>query len=446
MRRPALATLVALSLLWGCDGTPRDELAISRAAADWRPMLLHEVGPLDPGAPPAIGSAVEAADLAGVKAWWRPKTADEQAAIARWGEQDPASAWAEEARLLAGSHDVNEPARAARALAHVQAAIYDATVATWSFKRRYGRRGPQFFRPGATPVPGLPSYPSEDAAVAQAASEVLGNLFPQAARGLAAKARAVAQVPVAMGRAFPSDVAAGQFVGHHVARVAIARLAEDQRLEGRAPTAGGYRDPWALAPEAGGWQPWTFTMPAMVASSPPGPPLPAEVQAAVARNRAMTIKMRAIAVKWLELDQARVWHARAQTLVARARPSAPEAARVLAYTDLALADAAIGAWFAEYAVGRPRPPALAKGIEPVVPPPSHPAWPSDVAAMATAAATYLAEAFPAEAERLQADAAEAADAPVFAGWCLESDREAGVRMGEEVGRRVVMRARMDGRP
>ena len=156
MRRPVLAALLALSMIAACDGTPRDELAIARAAADWRPMLLHDVGPLDPGAPPPVDSPAEAADLAGMKAWWRPKTADEQAAIARWGEQDPASAWAEEARLLAGSHDVNEPARAARALAHVQAAIYDATVATWSFKRRYGRRGPAWFQPEATPVRSTP--------------------------------------------------------------------------------------------------------------------------------------------------------------------------------------------------------------------------------------------------------------------------------------------------
>ncbi len=444
-RLPASLLAAAMVALAACDATPRDELAVTREAADWRPLVVTDVASLDPGPPPGVGSGPEQADLAGARAWRRAKTPGEAAAIARWAGVDPARAWAEEARVLAGSYDVNEPARAAQALAHVQAACYDALLACWAAKRRYGRPGPAFHQPEATPVQGLPSYPSEDAAVAQAAASVLGRLFPQEARGLAAKAQAVAQVPVATGLAFPSDVAAGQSIGHQVARAVIARLAADERV--RAPVAGGgWRDPWPLAPEAGGWRPWTLAAVAEVAPLKPDPPTAAELAAARARNRGMTIRMRAIAVKWLEIDQARSWHARAAELVGRSRLTAPEAARVLAYTDAALADAAIAAWAFQFAVGRPRPVALLPGLEPVLATPAHPAWPADVPAMATAAARYLAQAFPAEAEQLAAEAAEAADAGLFAGWYLDSDRAAGVRLGEAVAARVLARARADGRP
>ena len=437
--------LLFLSLAAGvaCSSAPRDELAVTREAGDWRPLVIAEVAGLMPGPPPAPGSAAWRADLAGLAAWRREKTPAEAQAIARWAGVDPAVAWAEEAHALAGGYDVPEPARAAHALAHVQAAYDDALVVVWAAKRRHARPGPAHPPGSLTPLAGLPSYPSEDAAVASAAAGVLGACFPEAAAGLAARARAVAEVPVATGRAFPSDVAAGLAIGEQVARAAVARLARDR---GAAPAALAWPEAWPLSPEAGAWQPWLVPPVREHWPGVPDPPAPAELAAARARNRGMTIKQRAIAIKWLETDQARTWHARAAALALAGRLTAPQSARVLAFTDLALADSAIAAWKAQYAGARPRPVQLLPGLEPVLPTPAHPAHPADVAAMATSAARYLAQAFPYEAERLAQEAAEAADAGLYAGWYLDSDREAGVELGEAIAARVLARAREDGSP
>ena len=76
-------------------------------------------------------------------------------------------------------------------LALVNVAIYDATIAAWDAKYVYNRPRPSEADPTLTtvvPNPNSPTYPSEHAAAAGAASTVLGYLFPKDAQSLIDKA------------------------------------------------------------------------------------------------------------------------------------------------------------------------------------------------------------------------------------------------------------------
>jgi membrane-associated phospholipid phosphatase len=70
-------------------------------------------------------------------------------------------------------------------MALLSVAIYDATVAAWDSKYAYNRLRPTAFDPSLTatlPNPQSPSYPSEHAAVAGAASTVLALSVPGQSR------------------------------------------------------------------------------------------------------------------------------------------------------------------------------------------------------------------------------------------------------------------------
>jgi PAP2 superfamily len=86
-------------------------------------------------------------------------------------------------------------------------AIYDATIAAWDSKCTYNRPRPTAFDPSLTsllPNPQSPSYPSEHAVIAGAASTVLAYLFPDKANDFRARADEAAQVWVQAGLHYPS--------------------------------------------------------------------------------------------------------------------------------------------------------------------------------------------------------------------------------------------------
>ena len=74
----------------------------------------------------------------------------------------------------------NDPVLMWRCHALMNIAIYDATVAAWKAKYAYRRPGPAARHAEAACVArtGTPSYPSEHAAAAGAASAVLAYIFP----------------------------------------------------------------------------------------------------------------------------------------------------------------------------------------------------------------------------------------------------------------------------
>src|SRR5262249_35763765 len=114
--------------------------------------------------------------------------------------------------------------RGIRVLALLNAAIYDALVAAWDSKYAYNRPRPSALNASLTPgleAPRSPSYPSEHAAVAGAASAVLAYLFPDDAKLFTDMATQAGRSQLLAGVNFPSDVAAGLELGGKVATLAI---------------------------------------------------------------------------------------------------------------------------------------------------------------------------------------------------------------------------------
>ncbi|HEX2117486.1 MAG TPA: phosphatase PAP2 family protein, partial [Alphaproteobacteria bacterium] len=97
-------------------------------------------------------------------------------------------------------------------MALLHAAMYDAMVATWDAKRSYQRPRPKQLDPALAtlvPAPSSFSFPSEHAAAAGAAAEVLAYLFPDRAEYFQGRAEEAAQSRVIAGVQFPSDTTAG---------------------------------------------------------------------------------------------------------------------------------------------------------------------------------------------------------------------------------------------
>ena len=117
-----------------------------------------------------------------------------------------------------------------RIMSLLSIAIYDATVAAWDSKYAYNRPRPSRLQPAFTTVllnPETPSYPSEHAVVAGAASTVLSYLFPARADAYAAMAQEAAQVWVQAGLNYPSDAQAGLDLGRAVAAMVVRRAMQD---------------------------------------------------------------------------------------------------------------------------------------------------------------------------------------------------------------------------
>ena len=87
--------------------------------------------------------------------------------------------------------------------------MYDAIIAAWDSKYAYNRPRPGVSDPSLTtavPTPRSPSYPSEHAVVAGAASAVLAYLFPDDAARLSSLADEDGKTQLLAGIEYPSDV------------------------------------------------------------------------------------------------------------------------------------------------------------------------------------------------------------------------------------------------
>ena len=153
------------------------------------------------------------------------------------------------------------PVRAARALALLHVALFDTLVATEDARTAFPRPGPAMMGPSCRwdgrPV-AASSFPSEHAAVAAAAATVLAYLFPEESADDLQRSPTKRRTPGSTaGRAFRSDVEAGQAIGRAVGERAVARGKADgsDDVLGWLGAADGSRllatDPTRLFPAAG---------------------------------------------------------------------------------------------------------------------------------------------------------------------------------------------------
>lgn len=441
--------LLPVLLLAGCQtpgAFPSAELAVEAGASSWKPLLLESASAVRPAAPQ--GSLT--AELDELKAWQARRSEDDAKAIAYWNGQAATLRWAELTREAILKKNMVPP-RAARALALVHAAMYDAVIASWEAKAAYRRAAPA--DPQLKPLvadSGIPSYPSEHAAVAMAAAETLAHLIPEEKDAFKAKALAAAETRVAAGANFRSDVTAGLGIGSAVAERAIARARADgsdaKPVLPLQVQPGQWTHTAPMEPLAGNWQTWMVASGAQFQLSAPAAPTQAQIDEVKRVSGAITDAEREKAKYWNFDVPAVIWTERAEGLLAAKKTSTPRAARVLGYLNTLMADSFVTCWATKYVALRPRPVHLANGFQSVFPTPPHPSYPSGHATCSAAAAVYLGAVFPEDAAVLTAEAEEAAMSRLWAGIHYREDNDDGLALGRRLGAFVLEKARADGLP
>jgi hypothetical protein len=134
------------------------------------------------------------------------------------------------------------------------------------------------------------------------------------------------------------------------------------------------------------------------------------------------------------------------------QPSEPQAERVMALANVAMADAGIAAWDAKYAYWDPRPENGVQdaGVDPTWTPyidtPFFPSYISGHATYSGAISEVLSFVFPEREEDFRSKAKEAADSRLWGGIHWRLDNEVGMDVGHKIGRLVIEHAETDGAP
>lgn len=346
--------------------------------------------------------------------------------------------------------------RAARAIALVHVAMYDATVACWDAKYADDRPSPAHASPSVTPlvvVPPIPSYPSEHATVAEAAAAVLSYLFPADADEFHRLARTAAQSRLDAGVNFPEDIEAGQRLGAQVGGLVVRRGqsdGSDQPYTVTVPTGPGYWTPplagMVVEPTAGSWRPWVLADGAdvnlPVPPSPGSPAYQADVDEIVSVAQHLTDEQKAIAAYWADgpgtVTPPGHWLRIADEHVSRAFADDPlRATRSLALVGVSMADAFIACWDGKYTYWTARPNQVIPGFTSLIKTPPFPGYPSGHAVQSGAVSEVLASLFPEQAATFRVMAEEVAMSRLYGGIHFTSDNNNGLLVGREIGRRVV---------
>jgi len=482
MRRRAALVAVALIAVAGCgNGRPRPLDPVTRTeltAGDWRTWVVANGSEINVPLPPGRDSDQAVADRNAVRAAAARRTPATRMTVDKWSGTIPTKPWTDLAFDLM-SKGPADPPLATRDYALLEAAMADAVVTAYHWKYEYDVQPPA----GVTtmvPASPDPSYPSEHAAIAGAASKVLAYLFPTETAGrfdqLAGEA---AQSRVDAGTNWPSDVEAGLALGRTVADHVITYAKADgagaawngKRPAGVANTPAFWQPaPGVVAsappvdPEAGKWKAWVLSDNG--AFRPPPPPaytsteLKTAAQDAVEVKKNLTGDQKRIAMFWaggdgsktaggITLDQAMgdIEKAGAQGGPAT-RWTLPQQTRAMAMVAVALADAGIAAWDAKYVSWYPRPENTVRNLgvdrnyQPLLPTPRSPSYPSEAAGYAGAAASVMTYLFPDRAADFKARADEQTIAPVYAGgqWRFDS---VSADAGRPIAGRVVDKVKAD---
>jgi hypothetical protein len=398
-----------------------------------------------PGAPKDLGS-----DLAKLRSIVAKRTADDVARFRWWEVGGPTYRWNEMMIDEMQDNFVVLPL-AARHLALFHAALDDAVAAARGSTGAGTRTGTSALDAAlnsAIQSKGR-SNPSDYAAAAAAAAEVMGFLFPHRAAHFSTKAGEAIEVRLLAGVELPHAMEAGRAIGRKVAALAIARAksdGNDAKWQGSVPEGDGkWKGSNPIAPLAGTWKAWVLG----TASEfrPAGPPAVGSEQVKKAlvelKEFKRTPKTNHRAIYWEVHGGARahsLWNEIARMKLLESGLSQSAGSRILAALNIAIADAGVACWDAKYTFWYIRPPQLDPELKSLFTPPNHPSYPAAHGCFSTAAATVLGAVFPQDRERLLGIGKEAAEARVWAGIHYRFDIDAGQEIGRKVAEKVLRRA------
>ena len=162
-----------------------------------------------------------------------------------WMAGPPTYRWVERMLNLIETRGFSNP-KNARNFALLNVAMYDATLTAWNAKYMYNRPRPSVSDQSiqtSVATPSSPSYPSEHAATAGAAAEILAYLYPADAQTFRYLGEEAARAALTAGINYPSDVTTGLQLGRAVGAKVVAMAQNDgsqAMWTGSAPTGLGF--------------------------------------------------------------------------------------------------------------------------------------------------------------------------------------------------------------
>ena len=482
----------------GCKEPTIDEgilpfTAITQTDANggtWQTVVLKSAADIAVPQPTAVTSDAYQKELTDIKNGLLASTPEQNTAVNYWAAGGVLR-WNQIARQLVAKYNItpgydyatgqNTPSGAANALAGppfaarvyalLSVAQYDALVVAWRAKFQYNR--PSLERQGVitrVPVLDVPSYPSEDAAIAEASYQVLAYFFPNEISFLKTKAMEHKQSRLWAGASVPSDVKAGEDIATAVLPKVIDRAKSDRFSAAQDPTATWqsartkalYDQKWKslelperapILPLAGNVKTWydSTTIARILPTAPPAT-TSAEFQKALSEVRDIantrTRDQWRIANYWDNGNNtyalSGLWNALVEDLIREEGQNELRAARTYALLNRAIQDATTASWRTMYTYFVPRPSQFDPAIKTAVTIPNTPSYVSDRAAVSTAATTILSYLFPDETTRLNAQATEATLSGLYGGTQFRFDNEEGAKLGTAIGQLVVAGAKGDG--
>lgn len=326
------------------------------------------------------------------------------------------------------------PPRAARTLALVHVAMAEAALGS------------------------NPTTIDVNSALTGAATTVLGQLFPQAARRIAEMEQKALRSNGRLGSLPSQPRQAGLAVGRRIGQ-AVLEWAQDDGSDtvwdGERPVAADNWQPTPpefredpVEPLAGSWRTWVLSGGDALRPPPPpdgrSPVWEAELLAVREAVQRRTPEQETAARFWAggpgTSTPAGIWIEIARELIVRDHLDALAAAQVLALTSVAMADGFICCWDAKYAFWTARPITADPTLDVLIPTPPFPSYTSGHATISAAAATVLGHLFPMDAPELLRQAAEARNSRLWAGIHFPLDNEMGALGGGVIGRLVIARA------
>ena len=433
-------------------------------AGQWKTWVLSSGSQFRLPEPPSQRDSKEEVEVLANLATQRDANA--LALVKLWDAGSPSYQWNQIALSEISKFNLNTP-RGERVLALVNVAIYDAMVAAWDSKYIYNRPRPSDLVKSlstAIPNPDSPSYPSEHAVAAGAASTVLAYLFPADAQTFADQAAGAGTSRLLAGVQYPSDVQAGLDLGRAVAALVIARAQSDGSdaiFGGSIPNGPcDWKGTNPVEPLAGTWKTWVLSsgsefrpgpppacdsaqeaaelavvksfprvLPAAGSATATGSPFYTESKGFFWQGKAVTF--------WSDLLDKKIFENRLEN-------NPPRAARAYAIQSITGYDAMVACWDGKYTYWAIRPVQLDSTTKTLFTTPNHPGYPSAHACVSGANAGALAYLFPQDAESFQAQAVEAAESRIWSGIHFRSDINAGFAIAQAVVQAVAAQAQNDG--
>ena len=477
------ALVLPLGPVASAQGTP----------ADWRPWALSSADEFRIDAPPADDSRRTTREIAQLLRHQSERTRAIRRRVRRFDSTPVTVPWTKLGLQMIRDYRPRPPF-AARVLAVLHAAMFDALIAAEDSRLAYDRAQPVDLDDRIRPLVEADGsgYPSLQAVVAGAAESALTYLFPrEPASTFEGRADTIIESRLYAGTNYRSDLTRGRELGRSVGAKMVSWASGDgststtpahPRPAGQdywEPTPPGYETP-AGGP-VGTWRPWVMADGAEARRESGISPPPeygseefmAEVEEMLDGQANLTSEQKQIAVFWDDgpgtFTPAGHWNEIALDLVESAGTSTNETARLFAYLNAAEIDSAIAFFESKYLWWSIRPVSairrLCDGGErlctveelkadpsratypdwlPYIITPPFPSYPSGHSTLSGSASRVIGAFFPSAAEALDSFAEEAADSRFYGGIHFKSDNAAGLELGRWIAAKTLERAAEDG--